>query len=223
MPVERLSLFYPLKPYSCFQKFGESLACTPNDSTPQNRLPILGKVNGVCPAGFRELYPLLGFAGHTGLDLRAYRGQRIYASADGIVEFISTEPERGLGVDIITNTRFSMDGHGEHYAKYRNWHMLSIAVQKGQQVKAGDYIGQADNTGLTSGDHDHMELKPVEKNSNWVWYNTEQNGGFFGAIDPEPFFNGFHAQDAQMIFGVLRNIVSLYQQILNKLKGRKTV
>jgi hypothetical protein len=45
--------------------------------------------------------------------------------AVGTVVEISTEPERGLGVDVVTDERWDMGEHGQHFAKYRNWHMLS--------------------------------------------------------------------------------------------------
>jgi murein DD-endopeptidase MepM/ murein hydrolase activator NlpD len=102
--------------------------------------------------------------GHTGLDLYAPRRTKLYASQSGTVVEISTEPERGLGVDVVTDGRWQMDQHDEHYAKYRNWHMLSLAVQKGQHVNTGDLLGEADTTGLSAGDHNHFELKP----SSWA-------------------------------------------------------
>jgi murein DD-endopeptidase MepM/ murein hydrolase activator NlpD len=54
--------------------------------------------------------------GHTGLDLYAPRRTKLYASQSGTVVEISTEPERGLGVDVVTDGRWQMDEHGEHYA-----------------------------------------------------------------------------------------------------------
>ena len=60
--------------------------------------------------------------------------------------------------------------------------------QLGWQVKAGDLIGYADNTGASTGDHLHFGLKPQAQNeSNGAWYNTEQLNGYNGAIDPFPF------------------------------------
>ena len=177
----------------------------------------MSKVNGVCPSGYEELYPLLGMKGHTGIDLGATRGQPIYASQDGFVYEIATEPERGMGVDVITNERFDMGG--THYAKYRNWHMLSLNVLKGQKVRVGDLLGYADNTGFSSGDHDHFELKPVEKDSNGNWYNVFQDNGYFGSIDPEPFWNGLYAVDqASLILRLRIQILEIMIKLL-RIKG----
>jgi murein DD-endopeptidase MepM/ murein hydrolase activator NlpD len=211
----KLELFYPLKPFIVGQKFGQSDACCENKIfIPIAKRKVVGKRNGVCPAGFVELYPLLGMKGHTGIDLYAKNGQKIYASQDGTVIDISTEFERGLGVDVVTDLRYDMGEHGTHYAKYRNWHMKSINVVKGQKVKAGDILGEADNTGLSSGDHDHFELKPVEMADNGMFYNTEQNNGYFGSIDPLPYFNEYHAEDSVVVVDILTKLKNALKQLI---------
>lgn len=215
--MAKLELYYPLKPHVVGQGFGQSEACCEDNGVyPIGKRKVVGKVNGVCPAGYIELYPLLGMVkGHTGVDLGARRGQKIYASQDGVVDFISTEPERGMGVDVVTDIRYDMGGNGPHYAKYRNWHMKSVNVVKGQKVKAGDLLGEADSTGLSAGDHDHFELKPVEQNSDGSFYNVFQENGWFGAIDPAPYWNGYSAQDAQGVIAIYLKIIALLKQMVS--------
>ena len=76
----------------------------------------------------------------------------------------------------------------------------AIPVKPGQLVKAGDIIGYADNTGASTGDHLHFGIKPVYKGEkDWEWWNAEQENGFKGAIDPDPFFNGKFAKDVAVI------------------------
>jgi phage protein D len=62
-------------------------------------------------------------------------------------------------------------------------HLASITVSKGQQVKAGQVIGRMGDTGASSGDHLHLELR---------------KGG--ARIDPEPYispcFTGTYGQGA---------------------------
>src|SRR3990167_5163062 len=113
----KLELFYPCRPHFVHQNFGESSTCTPNDSTPGNRNPIVSKINGVCPAGTQELYPLLGMKGHTGQDLKAPDGWIVRAAHDGVVREVQTEVERGLGVGIITKEKRDMGDNGGHYVK----------------------------------------------------------------------------------------------------------
>ncbi len=217
---QKFELFYPTEKFYVHQKFGESLACTPNNSSPQNRLPIVDKINGVCPVGFQELYPLLGFKGHTGMDLFAPDSSPVYyAGPDGFVEEVQTEPERGLGLGIITNEMFDFDG-GTYYAKTRYWHLKSYLVNKGQQIKTGQLIGYADSTGLSSGSHLHFELKAVQKALNGSYTNVKQDNGYFGAIDPESYFNGYYAKDSQLVFNTLHSIIAAAQKLVLLLQTR---
>jgi len=207
--MNKLELFYPVKPYFRYQQFGASDACTENrDDIPVLQRKVVSKVVGTCPVGYIELYPLLGMKGHTGADLAAGRGVAVRASHDGIVREVCLEAERGLGVGIVTNDLRDMGTHGTHHAKTRYWHLLSVTVQIGQEVKCGDVLGYADSTGLSSGDHLHFELKPVEYLSDGFNYeNVFQSNGYFGAVDPEQFWNGMAASDYQNITAKIKAIV----------------
>jgi len=114
---------------------------------------------------------------------------QIYASQDGKVVEIETEPERGLGIGIITTDKYYLDTYGDHYIKYRNWHLKTVNVTMGQIVKIGDLLGLADSTGLSSGPHNHFEIKPIEWRIDGSYYNVFQNNGFFGSISPELFWS----------------------------------
>lgn len=219
--ASRLRLYYPVKPFLITQKFAQSEACVDGSSTlPPARRKVVGKTNGVCPVGWVELYPLLGMVkGHTGLDIRAWHGQPVYASHDGVVEEISTEVERGLGVGIVSSERWNFDEIGDHFAKTRYWHFKSIAVVKGQKVYAGDLLGLADNTGVSAGDHLHYELKPVEYSGEML-YNVEQNNGFFGAVDPTPYFTGIHAVEVQDLIQKYNSLLVLAQRWIDALKAK---
>jgi murein DD-endopeptidase MepM/ murein hydrolase activator NlpD len=132
--------------------------------------------------------------GHNGLDLYAPDGYPVfYCAPAGFVEELVDEPSRGLGLGIITNEKFET-GQGEYQVKTRYWHLKSFNVKKGDKVEPGDLIGFADNTGFSSGSHLHLEVKPVHVVEG-RYYNTFQNNGFYGAIDPGAFFTGRYAQD----------------------------
>lgn len=80
------------------------------------------------------------------------------------------------------------------YAKSISWHLKkdSLTVTGSQQVLKGDKIGEADNTGASTGSHLHFGLKPIAKGENdWTWYNTESSNLYNGAIDPLPYFVKF--------------------------------
>lgn len=176
----KLTLKYPVKPYIKNQNFGDSMACCEDNGLPVTQRKIVTKIGATCPPGYTELYPVLMMKGHTGMDMHAPDGIPCYYTApDGIVEEIQTEPERGLGLGIITLERFlfipcvvSGFSGGEYHAKTRYWHLKGFSVKKGDIVKTGQLIGWCDNTGLSSGSHLHFELKPVDKNSRGKWYNV---------------------------------------------------
>src|SRR5260370_31962867 len=69
----------------------------------------------------------------------------------------------------------------------------------GVAVKAGDLLGYADNTGLSTGDHLHFGLKPqAEAEPAGTWINVAQTNGYLGAIDPTPYLNGRFAEDIKL-------------------------
>ncbi len=210
----KLELYYPFRPFFVGQGFGENRACSNPDKTGVvSQLP-----DGTCPVGKVKLYPLLGMAkGHTGLDLHAPHGSVLRAPHDGIVREVQLEPERGIGIGIITLEQVDMDDHGIHYAKTRQWHGERLLVQIGQTVKTGDPVMIADNTGLSAGSHNHFELKPVEYDKNGKHYNVFQDNGWFGCIDPMPYFTKFYAEDKDKAVALLTKLAYLLGQLVVEL------
>lgn len=167
----KLQLYYPTKPVGFNQRFGENAT---------------------------SLYHDLGLAGHNGIDFFAPDSTPVRASHDGTVTFSGDDGSGGLGIVIRTDEQFEYL-EGTAYFKSIYWHLKtgSIKVKASQKVKTGDLIALADNTGMSTGSHLHFGLKPVKKGENdWTWANSEQNNGYFGAIDPEPYFTGISASDA---------------------------
>jgi len=185
----KFSIFYPIKPQRINQTFG---------------------VNG----GYYKSHGI-NIDGHNGLDIQAQHSQPVYATHDGIC-FPEIDNKQGNGVVIRTEEVFDYNDQQVHF-KTIYWHLTKAdaVVKTGQKVKAGDLIGYADNTGLSTGDHLHFGLKPQAWNENdWIWYNVEQNNGYLGAIDPLPYFNGYYAEDAQKVFTILQRIIDTLKQIL---------
>jgi murein DD-endopeptidase MepM/ murein hydrolase activator NlpD len=187
--AERLALTKPITPMILTQSFGENLTCIPVDG--QGCLTIAR--GATCPAGYVGLYTLHNMKGHNGLDMQAYHGQPVYAATEGIVQDIQDEPERGLGIEIVSEHKYQFDNESEpHYAMTRYWHLKidSFKVAKGDRVTVGQVIALADNTGDSSGDHLHFELKMASRNER----NKKARGktinirnGYLGAIDPAPY------------------------------------
>jgi len=86
---------------------------------------------------------------HQGIDLSGKTGDPVYASADGEVHFVTTEPKWGNRI-ILKHS----DGYQTFYG-----HMDSCKVKRGQAVKAGELIGLVGSTGQSTGPHLHFEIR----------------------------------------------------------------
>lgn len=130
---------------------------------------------------FVDFYTKMGMKGHNGIDFGAYNGFECYATHDGKVTFAGTDGDGGISVTLTNEV--------EHY-KTIYYHLKKTLCKTGDQVKAGDLIGLTDNTGkYTTGDHLHFGLKMLDDNN----FNTlNYNNGYFGAIDPSPYFRFTH-------------------------------
>jgi len=91
---------------------------------------------------------------HTGIDLRAKRNTKIYAPADGVINFAGFHKKSGYGVMIIMDHNY---GFRTLYG-----HMNKAVVKKGDVVRKGDFIGYTGNSGLSSGPHLHYELRYLQ-------------------------------------------------------------
>lgn len=214
----KLSLYYPVKPLYTTQKFGET-----------SFLPYY-KANGI------------NFVGHNGIDMATTHGEPIRASHNGEAWY-EIDNAQGHGVVVRTNEKFEYNGEQVLF-KTIYWHMVDSSKEPkyrspiedytdinkaGKQVKTGDIIGYANSTGLSSGDHLHFGLKPVAQNeTSGTYYNAEQENGYNGAIDPQPFFNCQYAEDISLEapimnfnvnihFGMRNGEVSKLQKYLKRL------
>ena len=173
-------LFQPVKPFIKTQNFGEDKACVSLDGTKY----VYKETNQTCPVGFKSVYSKM--KGHNGIDLVAKRWQKAYAMQDGEVVEVSTDETRGLGVSILTKDKYYCQETGTttHFV-YRMWHFIGNNVHVGDKVIVGTMVGYCDSTGYSTGDHLHIELKPVTvsvKNGKRTITNVLQDNGFFGAI-----------------------------------------
>lgn len=91
---------------------------------------------------------------HTGIDLRAKMKTKIYAPADGVVNFAGDHNKSGYGVLIILDHNY---GFRTLYG-----HLKTVAVKKGDVVRKGDLIGYTGNSGLSNGPHLHYEVRFIQ-------------------------------------------------------------
>jgi murein DD-endopeptidase MepM/ murein hydrolase activator NlpD len=85
---------------------------------------------------------------HEGTDFSAYHGTPVYASAGGRVALAESLIVRG-GAVILDH------GLGIHTGYY---HLSDIKVNPGDEVEAGDLIGEVGTTGRSTGNHLHWDL-----------------------------------------------------------------
>ncbi len=105
---------------------------------------------------------------HAGIDFTAPRGVEVYATADGVVESVTSEIW-GYGQHIIIN-------HGNGF-KTLYGHLSKFKVKRGQKVTRGQLIGLIGSTGKSTGPHLHYEVhKNGEKlNPAFFFYNDLSN------------------------------------------------
>ncbi len=86
---------------------------------------------------------------HEGLDIAAYTGTPIHATADGVVSRVDYLPNFGKLITLDHGY-----GYQTHFA-----HLSKILVKRGEQIKRGDRIALVGNTGRSTGSHLHYELR----------------------------------------------------------------
>lgn len=162
------------------------------------------------------VYNSLGLLAHNGLDFLAYRGDPVYFNCDcsgEVVAIYNDDPNgEGVGVDIITNDKSGMFQH-------RYWHLLDVKCKLGK-IGGGDIIGRADNTGKhTTGDHLHYDLKELVL-ENGAYKNKYQKNGYFGCVDPMPYYTDTFILDykkgLETQVSILTKIIELYKQLFKK-------
>lgn len=100
---------------------------------------------------------------HTGVDIAAGIGSKLYAAHSGIAGFVGWNNGYGNEVRIIANTRFLSSYH----------HLSRFNVRVGQKITEGQVIGFSGNTGMSTGPHLHFEIRVDGKD-----------------VDPMPYLNG---------------------------------
>lgn len=94
-------------------------------------------------------------SGHNGADMVAPAGTPMFAAAGGTVR-ISSESYFGYGVAVVID---SVVGGQRVSTLYGHMTNGTRAVQAGQTVQPGQFIGKVGNTGRSYGAHLHFEVK----------------------------------------------------------------
>jgi len=107
----------------------------------------------------QSLYAYMGWGPHKGIDIPLNEDEAIFAVADGKCIRLSDSITQGLGIIL----------------KHKNletvyWHNKENLIILGQEVKQGDLIAKADNTGFSSSTHLHFETRKTDDIGNFVNY-----------------------------------------------------
>ncbi|MEL7187912.1 MAG: M23 family metallopeptidase [Pseudomonadota bacterium] len=110
--------------------------------------PVVGRISGLF--GRQRIYRGEPGSYHSGIDIAPGNGVPFVAPADGVV--------------VLARMGFSLEGGLiiiDHGAGLNSafLHASKIAVEKGQTVKQGQYIGNVGSTGRSTGPHLHWGLK----------------------------------------------------------------
>lgn len=121
------------------------------DTTTPSILPIENSDKMRMTSGFgMRMHPVLKVRKmHNGVDFSAPIGTGIFATANGVVAKVQSNPG-GYG-------KMVMMAHGEKY-QTRYAHLSSIEVKEGEEVKKGQRIGMSGNSGASSIPHLHYEV-----------------------------------------------------------------
>jgi murein DD-endopeptidase MepM/ murein hydrolase activator NlpD len=123
-----------------------------NDGTLLANTPSIRPIgSNLLNSGFtRRKDPYTGqWVMHKGVDFAAQMGDDVFATADGVVVFAGNRGK--YGKTLVVDHGFGLQ---THYA-----HLSGMKVDVGAQIKRGQVIGAAGNTGLTTGVHLHYEVR----------------------------------------------------------------
>ncbi len=99
---------------------------------------------------------------HRGSDLKAGMRTKIYATANGVVEYADYHKVSGYGRLIILDHSY---GFKTFYG-----HLNEITVKPGQFIRKGDFIGYTGNSGMSNGPHLHYEVRFIQRALNPFWF-----------------------------------------------------
>jgi hypothetical protein len=139
---------------------------------------------------------------HHGVELLNKYGTPVQAAGDGVVQFAGPDKEAVYSPrkDFYGNVVVIRHAN-EMYTLYA--HLSKINVQVGEEVKAGDQIGEVGQSGAATGSHLHFEVRrggdgtdyfSTQNPELWLIPNNDENGEPLGAISfsIQDQSSGFH-------------------------------
>lgn len=177
-------IYYPTKPYTVGQRFGDNKVCYKDtENGREYRSKRNEQVCSIFGDGWKSIYH--NMKGHNGDDSPGKFGKPVRSPVNGTVITVSDNDQAlGVYVEILT-------AYGSKYYKIRLAHFSWRTVGAGERVKIGDLVGYVGSTGNSTGSHLHLDIKHCDDIGRTLFYDN----GYFGALDPKPFYTGKYAQD----------------------------
>lgn len=114
-----------------------------------------------------QKYAAFGVVGHDGVDFALLEGIPVLTIDDGEVIHVNEDGEYGQMVVVEHSWGRSYYGH-----------LSEISVWEGQKVPRGNSLGLSGSTGLVTGPHLHLGIKPND---------FDEDNGYLGKINPLPY------------------------------------
>jgi len=218
--MKKLKMYRAVKSNFLTQGFGENKSCCllNPDKTPVRPFKIITSMNETCPVGYGSFYKVIGMKGHNGRDWMAWHGEPVYfpCEFDGWLRS-AMDLDGGFGVDIVSKQPILEDEKGVlQYVKWRAWHGMKAMKEEDSDVKLGDLVMLADNTGASSGSHLHESPKWCNSSGNGI----KEDNGYQGAIPPEflEIENVFVGKVVEVIKPTQTLIQKLLQMVVQLIK-----
>lgn len=106
----------------------------------------------------KRIHPVTGRRHfHYGIDISAWHGEPVLTTADGVVKFAGAN-NHGYGQTVVIAHNYGF------ITKYA--HLSKILVKKGEFVTRGQVVGEAGNSGISTGTHLHYEIEYLDSKIN---------------------------------------------------------
>lgn len=99
---------------------------------------------------------------HRGSDMKAKMKTKVYATADGIVEYAGFHKKSGYGRLVILKHNYGF--------KTLYGHLNKVVIKSGAFVRKGDLIAYTGNSGMSNGPHLHYEVRFMSRPVNPFWF-----------------------------------------------------
>lgn len=138
--------------------------------------------------GNLEMYKQFKMIGHNGIDIAGLVGTPIVAPCRLWISFIQLDENKGYGNHVYAETESKTINGDTYKLEMVFGHFDTVSTKTAHWVNPGDILGYMGSTGFSTGSHLHLGIRPHKQVNNSTWKIMDYDNGYFGYIDPEPFF-----------------------------------